>query len=185
MCSFGVNPHFLNFSSTFFIPYFLVEWLGYCLHNSGRKPVSSMHLFPLSDFTGNFPVSSLFLFQLGKISRGVFHFLFSPALVDISVTFAAASATGRCFYWSRCPLAAISDYGRYFVISLAVSTSHVAKDPSLITWVRFFFVRHQMILLWNMAKSYWDVGQYAPECSGCWNHFLLVLCDIILDCWLP
>ena len=124
-----------------------MEGLECCLRNSGRPPVSSMQLFPLSDFTGNFSVRSLFLFQLGKIFRGVFPFLFSPALVDISVTFAAASATGRCFCWSRCRLAAISDYGRCFLTSLAVSPGHVAKDPSLIPWVRVCFVRHQMILL--------------------------------------
>ena len=41
-----------------------------------------------------------------------------------------------------------------------------------------------------MAKSCWDVGKYTLGCCIAigliyWNHCLLVLCSIILYCWLP
>ena len=41
-----------------------------------------------------------------------------------------------------------------------------------------------------MDKSCWDVGKYALGCRGaigliCWYQCFVVLCAIILDCWLP
>ena len=39
--------------------------------------------------------------------------VFSPAFMDKGVTFAAAFVDGRCFCWSRCHFAVISDSGRY------------------------------------------------------------------------
>ena len=62
--------------------------------------------------------------------------MFSPDLADKGVTFAAAAADGRCFFWSRCPFDVISDSGRYFEISFSLSPGHVEKDPSLIDWSR-------------------------------------------------
>ena len=64
--------------------------------------------------------------------------MFSPALVDKGVTFAAATAAaaGRYFYCSRFHLSVISDYRIYFEIILSVSPGHVEKDPSLIAWSR-------------------------------------------------
>ena len=52
--------------------------------------------------------------------------MFSPALVDKGVTFAA----GSFFYWSRCPFAVISDSGRYFEISLSVSPGQQKQRPA-------------------------------------------------------
>ena len=72
--------------------------------------------------------------------------MFSPSLVDKSVTFAAAAATGSCFCWSRCPFAVISDSGRYFEIRFSVSPGHVGKYPSLIDWSRVRLVGQQRIL---------------------------------------
>ena len=71
--------------------------------------------------------------------------MFYPTLVDKGVTFSAESAAGCCFYWSGCPLAVISDYGRYFEISLYVSPGHVANDPSLIAWSKARLVGQQRI----------------------------------------
>ena len=71
--------------------------------------------------------------------------MFSPDLVDKGVTFAAAAAAGRCFCWSRCPFAVISDSGRYFEISFSVSPGHIDKDPSLISWSRVRLVGQQRI----------------------------------------
>ena len=71
--------------------------------------------------------------------------MFSPALVDKGVTFAAAAAAGCCFCWSRCPFAVISDSGRYFEISLSVSPGHLEKYPSLIAWSRVRLVGQQSI----------------------------------------
>ena len=65
--------------------------------------------------------------------------MFSPALVDKGATFAADAAAGRCFCWSRFPVAVISDSGRYFEIIFYVSPGHVEKDPSLIVWSRVRF----------------------------------------------
>ena len=58
--------------------------------------------------------------------------MFSLDLVDKDVTFSAAAATGRCFWWSRCPFGVIFDSRIYFEISFSVSPVHVEKDPSLI-----------------------------------------------------
>ena len=55
-----------------------------------------------------------------------------PVLVGKVVTFPAAAAAGRYFYWYRCPLAVISDSGGYFEISLSVSPGHVAKIPVIL-----------------------------------------------------
>ena len=71
--------------------------------------------------------------------------MFSPSLVDKGVTFAAAAAAGRCFYWSRCPFAVISVSGSYFISSFSVSPGHVEKYPSLIAWSRVRLVGHQRI----------------------------------------
>ena len=71
--------------------------------------------------------------------------MFSPTLVDKSVAFAAYAAVGRCFCWSRCPFAVISDSGRYFEISCSVSPGHVEKDTSLIDWIRVRLVGQQRI----------------------------------------
>ena len=71
--------------------------------------------------------------------------MFSPALVDKGVTFASASAAGRCVFWSRCPFDVISDSGRYFEIGLSVIPGHVEKDPSLIAWSRVCLVGQQRI----------------------------------------
>ena len=71
--------------------------------------------------------------------------MFSPALMDKGVTFAADSSSGCCFCWYRCPFAVISDSGRYFEISFSVSPSHVEKDPSLIAWSRVRLVGQQRI----------------------------------------
>ena len=71
--------------------------------------------------------------------------MLSSALVDRCVTFSAASDNGRCFCWSRCPFAVISDYGRYFETSLSVSPGHVEKDLSLIAWSRVRLVGKQSI----------------------------------------
>ena len=62
--------------------------------------------------------------------------MFSPDLVDKRVAFAAASAAGSCFCWSRCPFSVISDSGRYFEICFYMSPVHVEKDTSLIAWSR-------------------------------------------------
>ena len=72
--------------------------------------------------------------------------MFFPALVDKGVTFAATVAAGRCFCWSRCPFAVISDSGRYFEISFSVSPGHFEKDLSLIAWSRVRLVGKQSIL---------------------------------------
>ena len=72
--------------------------------------------------------------------------MFSPALVDKVVTFAAAAADVHCFCWSRCPFAVIPDSGRYFEISFSVSPGHVEKDPSLISWSRVRLVGQHSIL---------------------------------------
>ena len=66
--------------------------------------------------------------------------MLSPNLVAKGVTFAAADAAGRCFYWSRCPLAFIYDSSRYFEIIFAVSTGNVAKDTYLIAWSGVMFL---------------------------------------------
>ena len=62
--------------------------------------------------------------------------MFSPLLVDKGVKFPADVAAGRCFIWSRCPFAVISNYRRYFEISFSMSPVHVEKDPYLIDWSR-------------------------------------------------
>ena len=62
--------------------------------------------------------------------------MFSPTLVDKCATLSATAATDRCFCWSKFPLAVISDSGRYFEIIFSLSPLHVAKDPSLIAWIR-------------------------------------------------
>ena len=71
--------------------------------------------------------------------------MFSPDLVDKGVTFSAAAAAGRCFYWSRCPFSVISDSGRYLEISFSMSPGHVDKDTSLIAWSRVSLVGQQRI----------------------------------------
>ena len=71
--------------------------------------------------------------------------MFSPDLVDKGVTFAAAAAAGRCFFWSMCHFSVISDSGRYFEISFSVSPGHVEKDPSLIAWSRVRLVGQKRI----------------------------------------
>ena len=71
--------------------------------------------------------------------------MFSPDLVDKGVTFSAAAAAGRCFCWSRCPFAVISDSGRYFEIIFSVSPGHVEKDLSLIVWSRVCLVGQQRV----------------------------------------
>ena len=82
--------------------------------------------------------------------------MFSPALVDKGVAFAADAASGSCFYWSRCPFSMIPDSGRYFVISLSVSHGHIEKDPSLIAWSRVILVGKQRIWCFKIANSFWD-----------------------------
>ena len=69
--------------------------------------------------------------------------LFPPDLVDKGVTFASASAAGRCVFWSRCHFDVISDSGRYFDIIFSVSPGHVEMDPSLISWSRVRLVGQQ------------------------------------------
>ena len=71
--------------------------------------------------------------------------MFSPDLVDKGVTFSAAAAAGRCFCWSRCPFAVISNSGRYFEISFSVSPGHVEKYPSLVDWSRVRLVGQQRV----------------------------------------
>ena len=71
--------------------------------------------------------------------------MFSPDLVDKGFTFAADAADGRCFWWSRCPLAVISYSGRYFEMSFSVSPGLVAKDSYLIIWIIVRLVGHQSI----------------------------------------
>ena len=66
--------------------------------------------------------------------------------MDKGVTFAAAAAVGRGFCWSRCPFDVIYDSGRYFEISLSVSSVHVEKDPSFIALRRVRLVGQQRIL---------------------------------------
>ena len=71
--------------------------------------------------------------------------MFSPALVDKCVTFAAAAAAGRCFCWSRCPFSVMYDSRRYFEISFSVSPGNDEKDPSLIAWIRVRLAGQQRI----------------------------------------
>ena len=66
--------------------------------------------------------------------------MFSPALEDKGVTFAADAAAGRCFCSSRCPFSVISYSGEYVEISFPVSPVHVEKDPSLIACSRVSLV---------------------------------------------
>ena len=66
--------------------------------------------------------------------------MFYLTLVDIGVTFSAATDTDCCFFWSKCTLALIYDSVRYFVNSFAVSPFHVAKDSSFIAWSRVHFL---------------------------------------------
>ena len=62
--------------------------------------------------------------------------MFSSDLVAKGVTFSIADSAFHCFFWSRFPLDVISDYGRYFEMSLSVSPGRVTKDPSLIACSR-------------------------------------------------
>ena len=71
--------------------------------------------------------------------------MFSPALVDKGVTFAAAASAGRFFCWYRCLFAVISYSGGYFEISFSVGPVHVEKDPFLIAWSRVRLVGKQSI----------------------------------------
>ena len=71
--------------------------------------------------------------------------MFSPNLVYKGVIFVVADVVGRCFFWSRCPLAVIYDSERYFDMSFSVSPGYVAKYPSLIAWIRVRLVGQQMI----------------------------------------
>ena len=90
-------------------------------------------------------LSKVRFFLVGSNSWNSITFVFSPVFVVIGITFAAAYYTDRCLCWYRCPLYVISDSGRYFEISFAVSPGHVAKDPSFISWIMVSFVRHQSI----------------------------------------
>ena len=71
--------------------------------------------------------------------------MFSPVFLGKGATFSAAAAAGCLSCWPRCPLAGISDSGRYFEMSLSVSPGHVAKDQYLIVWNRERFVGQQRI----------------------------------------
>ena len=71
--------------------------------------------------------------------------MFSPALVDKGVMFAAVAAAVSYFSWYRCPFDVISDSGRYFEIRFSMSPGHVEKDPSLIAWSRVRLFGKQMI----------------------------------------
>ena len=71
--------------------------------------------------------------------------MFSPDFIAKCVTFSAAAAAGRCFFWSRCTLDVIYDSGRYFEIRFSVSPGHVEKDFSLIAWSRVRFFGQQRI----------------------------------------
>ena len=71
--------------------------------------------------------------------------MFSPALADTGVTFAAAAAAGCCFCWSSCHFALISNSGRYFEMIHPVSPGHVEKDPYFIAWSRVRLVGQQRI----------------------------------------
>ena len=71
--------------------------------------------------------------------------MFYPVLVDKGVIFAAATAAGSCFCWSRCYFAVISDSRRYFEISFSVSPGYVEKNPSLISWIRVRLVGQKRI----------------------------------------
>ena len=71
--------------------------------------------------------------------------MFSPVFLGKGATFSAAAAAGCLSCWSRCPLAVISDSGRYFEMSLSVSPGHVAKDTSLISWRRVHFFGQKRI----------------------------------------
>ena len=86
-------------------------------------------MLPLYDCTGNYLLSIDYISSVGSSIWRSISFVFSLALVDICVKFAADSTTDRCFCWPRRPLAVIYDYGRYLVISFAVSPVHDAKDP--------------------------------------------------------
>ena len=71
-------------------------------------------------------------FQLCQISGGVLYLRYNlPLWINVSYLHSAAG----CFLcWSSCPLDMISDYGRYFEISLSVGPGRVAKDSSLLAW---------------------------------------------------
>ena len=71
--------------------------------------------------------------------------MFSTDLLATGVTFAAAAATGCCFYCSRRSLDVIYDSRRCFEMSFAVSPVHVMKAPSLIAWNRVQFFGQKRI----------------------------------------
>ena len=80
------------------------------------------------------------MFSVGSNTWRGISFEFYPALVVIGITFAAADETGNYFCWSRSSLSVIHESGIYFVISFSVSSGHVAKHPSLLSWTRVRFL---------------------------------------------
>ena len=86
-----------------------------------------------------------FCFLVGSNSWRSTSLVFSPALVDNCVIFAAATDAGCFLCWYRCPLDVIHDSGRYFEMSFSVIPGHVAKYPFLIACSRVCFLMQQRI----------------------------------------
>ena len=101
--------------------------------------------------------------------------MLSPALVAKGFTFEAADVAGCSLCFSRCLLAVISDYGRYFEIIFAVSPGRVEKFPSFIACirVRFFGSRVSDDKNSEVLLGFWVVYSGVP-----WRHWFNVLAPV-------
>ena len=112
---------------------------------TGKLPVKSMYIFPVSGFASPIYANTLLLFS----SLGEKYLSISSDNCSIFVDL--------MFFlvWSICPKTVASDFGRCAEINYTVRIGHVEKCPFFIPFINVYFTGLKHVACKKLANSVW------------------------------